>query len=66
MYGRCRIPKANFRAVDAVTSFPNAKGKVRQFEFQSGESGIVVLRGLQFYAGDEELIPTLIPVVPWT
>ena len=40
------------------------KGKVWLLEFQAGESGIVVIRGLRFFSGDEELLPPLVPLKP--
>ncbi len=58
------VAKADLTAVDETVKLPKAKGAVWQFEFQAGESGIVVLRGLQFFSGDDELFPTLIPLKP--
>ena len=52
------------KSVDDVVKLPKTKAKVWQFEFQAGESGIVVLRGLQFFSGDDELFPPLIPKQP--
>ena len=49
-------------SVDATVSFPAATAQRWQFSFQAGESGYVVIRGLQFFNGEKELFP---PPVPW-
>ena len=55
------VTKADLKSIDDAVKFAKTKAKVWQFEFQAGESGIVVLRGLQFFSGDDELFPPLIP-----
>jgi hypothetical protein len=59
------VAKADLKSVDDMVKFPKTKGRVWQFEFQAGEpGGCVVLRGLQFFAGDDELFPPLVPYQP--
>jgi hypothetical protein len=57
-----KLVEADLKAVDDTVAFEKTKGQVWRFEFQAGESGCVVLRGLQFFSGDDELFP---PQVPW-
>jgi hypothetical protein len=42
-------------------SFPATKGRVWQLELRADETGEVTLRGLQFFSGDDELFPPLVP-----
>jgi hypothetical protein len=58
------VGNADLKSVDATVALPKAKGKVWQFDFQAGETGIVVLRGLQFFDGADELFPLLVPSPP--
>ncbi len=58
------VTQADLKSIDATVKFPRTKGREWQFEFQAGESGCVVLRGLQFFSGDEELFPPLVPYQP--
>lgn len=54
--------KADLKAADDVVTLPKTKGRVWQLEFQADSSGSVVIRGLQFYSGDDEIFP---PLIPW-
>jgi len=59
------VVKADLKSVDETVTLPKTKGRVWQFEFEAGEDGgCVVLRGLQFFTGDDELFPPLIPYRP--
>lgn len=58
------VATAELRSVDATVAFPKTKGKTWRFDFQAGDSGAVTLRGLQFFAGDDELFPPLVPLQP--
>ena len=58
------VSKGDLPSADERVKLPKTKGKVWLFEFQTGESGIVVLRGLQFFSGDDEIFPTLVPIKP--
>ena len=55
------VVKADLQAVDDMVNLPKTKGQEWQFEFKADETGIVTLRGLQFFSGDDELFPTLVP-----
>ncbi len=58
------VAKADLKSADDTVKLPKTKGRIWQFEFQAGESGCVVLRGLQFFSGDDELFPPLVPPRP--
>ena len=58
------VASTDLKSVDATVALPKTKGKVWQFDFQAGETGIVVLRGLQFFADAEEVFPPLVPAPP--
>ena len=55
------ITRSDLRSADDAVTLPPTTSKVWRFEFQAGPSGYVVLRGLQFFAGDDELFPPLVP-----
>ena len=46
---------------NAAVSFPPSKARTWQFFFKADESRSVVIRGLQFYSGRDEIFPTLAP-----
>jgi hypothetical protein len=48
-------------SADSEVSFPTTKGRVWQLEFRADETGEVTLRGLQFFSGEDELFPPLVP-----
>jgi hypothetical protein len=58
-----QLVTVDLKSVDEIVSLPKTAGRIWRFDLQAGDSGCVVLRGLQFYAGDDELFP---PLVPWT
>ena len=58
------VTKAQLKSTDEKVKVAKTKGKVWLLEFQAGESGIVVIRGLRFFSGDEELLPPLVPLKP--
>jgi hypothetical protein len=58
------VATADLDSVDATVKLPKTKGTKWRFEFQAGSTGMVVLRGLQFFAGDDELFPPLVPYQP--
>ncbi|MGL6073098.1 MAG: hypothetical protein ACRC8S_02935 [Fimbriiglobus sp.] len=59
-----KLTETDLKTVDAMVKLPKTKGKVWQFDFRAGPTGIVALRGLQFYTGDDEIFPALIPYQP--
>jgi hypothetical protein len=58
-----RLVQRPLRWVDERVAFPPTKAQTWKFDFRAGSSGIVVLRGLQFFDRDDEVFP---PLVPWT
>jgi hypothetical protein len=59
-----QVTEADLKSADDTVTLPKTKGRVWRFEFRGGESGCVVLRGLQFFLGDDELFPPLVPSPP--
>jgi hypothetical protein len=55
-----RVGAADMKSADAAVTFPKTCGREWRFEFQPGESGQVVLRGLRFFCGEDELFPPLL------
>jgi hypothetical protein len=49
-------------SADAAVSFPQTKARTWRFFFKTDASRAVVIRGLQFFIGDDEIFPTLAPV----
>jgi hypothetical protein len=47
-----------------MVTLPKTKGQVWRLEFQAGESQQVVLRGLRYFSGADELFPPLVPYQP--
>ncbi len=58
------VAEAALKSVDDTVNLPETKGRGWRFQFRAGPSGIVVLRGLQFFSGDDELFPPLVPYEP--
>jgi hypothetical protein len=58
------VANAELKSVDETVALPKTKGKTWQFDFQADETNCVVLRGLQFFSGDDELFPPLVPYRP--
>ncbi|MDD2716628.1 MAG: hypothetical protein PHW04_12120 [Candidatus Wallbacteria bacterium] len=59
--GFSRIIETDLDSADAVIVFPPTGGRVWKLDLRAGESGYVVLRGLQFFSGAEELFPPMLP-----
>ena len=58
------IAEADLKSADDSVMVPKTKGRVWRLEFRATESGVVVLRGLQFFSGDDEVFPPLVPYEP--
>ena len=58
------IAQTALKSTDEKAPVPKTKARVWRFEFQTGESQSVTLRGLRFYSGGDELFPTLLPSPP--
>lgn len=56
-----RVFEDRLGPADAVVSFAPRRGRSWEFRFKAGASGAVVIRGLQFFLGEEELFPSLVP-----
>lgn len=59
-----QVARADLKSADEKVALTKTKARVWRFEFQAGESQTVTLRGLQFYAGADELFPPLVPAQP--
>ncbi|MDD2716485.1 MAG: hypothetical protein PHW04_11405 [Candidatus Wallbacteria bacterium] len=57
----CRIIEADLKSADDAVMFTQTKGRVWRMELRAGESRYIVLRGLQFFSGSEELFPPQLP-----
>ena len=55
------VSKTQLKSVDETISFEPTTADEWQLYFQTGPSRQVVLRGLQFFDGDEELFPPRVP-----
>jgi hypothetical protein len=60
--GRQEVVAKPLASADAAVSFPPAKARTWEFAFKAGESRSVVIRGLQFFSGGEEVFPPLVPL----
>ncbi len=58
------VVAAPLKSTDATVALKKTKGCIWQFDFQAGPSKMVVLRGLRFFSGDNELFPPLVPYQP--
>ncbi len=52
------------KSTDDAGAIPKSKGRVWRFEFEAKDGQCVVLRGLRFFAGDDELFAPLVPYTP--
>jgi hypothetical protein len=59
-----QVAQAALKSADEKVPLAKTKATIWRFEFQAGQSQMVVLRGLRFYSGDGELFPTLVPTLP--
>ena len=57
-----RVAEQPLRSIDEMVPLPATRARTWEFEFQAGESKMVVLRGLQFYSSKDEIFPTLVPI----
>jgi hypothetical protein len=57
---QARVQRA-LPSVDAAASFPSVTAQKWRFSFQAGQSGYVVIRGLQFFHAGRELFPPPVP-----
>lgn len=51
------VTHADLDSVDETVAVPKTKARVWRFEFQPGDSGYVLLRGLRFFSGEEPFPP---------
>jgi hypothetical protein len=58
------IAEADLKSADDSVMVPKTKGRMWRLEFRATESGVVVLRGLQFFSGNDEVFPPLVPYEP--
>lgn len=59
-----QVTKADLKSADEKVNLTKTKARVWRFEFQSGESQSVTLRGLRFFSGTDELFPPQVPNSP--
>jgi hypothetical protein len=59
-----QIALTALKSADDKVAIPKTKARVWRFDFQTGESLSVTLRGLRFYSGADELVPTQVPSQP--
>ena len=59
-HGLKTICETELKSVDARVSFPKTIARTWKFEFKAGSSQYVVLRGLQFFCGEDEIFPPLV------
>jgi hypothetical protein len=55
------VEKPLASAEDAVMFRPT-KARTWRFHFKAGKSRIVVIRGLRFFSGEQEIFPALVPL----
>jgi hypothetical protein len=55
-----RVIEQPLSSIDELVSLPVTKGQTWKFEFKAGETWMVVLRGLQFYSGENEMFPAVV------
>jgi hypothetical protein len=51
----------NFLVQDAVLKFRATKAQAWRFYLKAGRTGAVVVRGLRFFQGEDEIFPRLVP-----
>ena len=59
-----QVAQVALKSTDEKVPVQKTKSRVWRFDFQTGESQSVTLRGLRFYSGADELFPVLIPSQP--
>ena len=55
------IISKNLEAPDALLAFPATKAQNWRLHLRAGMTGAVVLRGLRFFHGEDEIFPRLVP-----
>jgi hypothetical protein len=55
-----QVLQTNLTSIDQKVTFQPATAQVWKINFQAGPSKWVVIRGLQFYSGNEEVFPPMI------
>jgi len=55
------VVKSKIRTPDGEIKFKSVKSKKWKIEFQAGQSKKVVIRGLRFFNGDQEMFPPSVP-----
>ena len=60
---RAAVAEQPLKTVDELVTFPLAESQSWTLRLQSGKSKILVVRGLRFFDGDEEVCPHLVPSV---
>jgi len=58
--GFSQVLQTQLRSVDEKVAIPPTRAQIWEIDFQAGSSGMVVIRGLQFYAGNNEIFPPLL------
>ncbi len=58
------VVAAPLKSIDTTVALNKTKGRVWQFDFRAGPSKMIVLRGLRFFSGENELFPPLVPYQP--
>ena len=60
--GRFRaVAERSLTSADGAQAIPRTTARVWRFEFRTGPSGSVVIRGLQFFTGANEIFPPQVP-----
>ena len=52
-----KVASRHLPSADSEVDFPATRAKVWRLELQAGPSRVVVLRGLRFFQGEEEILP---------
>jgi hypothetical protein len=55
------VIETSLKSIDDALGLPKVKAQTWKLDFRAGPSGFVVLRGIQFYAGKDEIFPSLVP-----
>jgi hypothetical protein len=55
------VADAPLPSVDATVAFPKAKGAKWKLHFKAGSSRKILIRGLQFFSGNDEIFPPFVP-----
>jgi hypothetical protein len=58
---RTSVAEQQVKSVDALVTFPLVESATWTLRMESGKSKILVIRGLRFFDGDEEVCPHMVP-----